>query len=59
MTREKVSKFLEVSKKRVTNLVKHRGLPCKKLGKEYRFLKSEVLNWMRTQGSGMTGKETN
>lgn len=58
LTRDEIAQLLKVSTKTVSSLVKRQGLPCKKVGKEYRFLKSDVLDWVRNRNPGATSKET-
>lgn len=49
MTREQVGKFLQVDPHHVTKLARERGLPSHKLGSEWRFRRSEVLEWLSQQ----------
>jgi excisionase family DNA binding protein len=47
LTRVQVAELLSLSIETVTKLVRDDSLPCKHVGKEYRFLRSEVLAWLR------------
>ncbi len=58
LTRDEVAALLKISTKTVTKLVNCEALPCTKVGREYRFLLSDVLHWMRTHDWGKTKKET-
>jgi excisionase family DNA binding protein len=49
LTRVQVAELLRVNIETVTKLVREDGLPCKRVGKEYRFLRSEVLAWLRAR----------
>jgi PTS system nitrogen regulatory IIA component len=40
-----VSKFLNVSEATITRWVKHRGLPAQRVGGQYRFNRTELLEW--------------
>jgi excisionase family DNA binding protein len=46
LSRGQVAKLLGVCVESVTKLVRDSKLPCRRVGKEYRFLKSEVLSWL-------------
>jgi len=46
LTRFQVAELLNICVESVTKLVRDEGLPCKRVGKEYRFLRSEVLGWL-------------
>jgi excisionase family DNA binding protein len=47
LTRGQVAELLDVCAESVSKLVRDDGLPCKRISKEYRFLRSEVLAWLR------------
>lgn len=49
MSRDEVAMLLQVHPKTVNNYVAERGLPAHKLGQEYRFRRSEVLEWLSKQ----------
>ena len=57
LTRKEIADFLKISTKTVALRVKREGMPCKRFGKEYRFIKADVLDWMRSSESGMTNEE--
>jgi excisionase family DNA binding protein len=46
LNRGQAAKLLGVCLESITKLVRDAGLPCRRVGKEYRFLKSEVLSWL-------------
>ena len=46
LTRIQVAELLSVCVESVSKLVRDDGLPCKRVGKEYRFLRSDVLAWL-------------
>jgi excisionase family DNA binding protein len=46
LTRGQVADLLDVCAESVSKLVREDGLPFKRVGKEYRFLRSEVLAWL-------------
>lgn len=49
MTREHVGQLLHVHPNVVSTYVKKRGLPARRVGGEWRFLKSEVMAWILAQ----------
>lgn len=51
LTRGQAAKVLRVCAESVTKLVRDEGLPCKRVGKEYRFLRSQVVAWLASRGS--------
>lgn len=56
LTRVQVAELLRLNIETVTKLVREDGLPCKRIGKEYRFVRSEVLTWLRARDvRGMGG----
>lgn len=46
LTRGQVAELLGICVESVTKRVRDNGLPCRRVGKEYRFLKSEVISWL-------------
>ena len=48
LTRQQVADLMNLSSDTVTKLVHERELLATKIGSEYRFLRSEVIEWMRT-----------
>lgn len=46
LTRKQAAELLRVCIESITKLVRDEGLPCKRVGKEYRFLRSQVLAWL-------------
>lgn len=55
LTRSQAAKLLRVCSESITKLVRDEGLPCKRVGKEYRFLRSEVVAWLAARGASETG----
>lgn len=53
LTRAAVANLLGVCSESVTKYVRQEGLPCRQLGAEYRFRRSEVMAWLsqRSQNS--------
>lgn len=52
LTTEAASKLLKLSPKEVVRQVKEKGLPGRKIGREWRFRRSEVVAWVSAQKSG-------
>jgi len=48
LTVREVSRFLNVSERTVTQWIKRRGLPTQQLNGQYRFNRSELLEWAST-----------
>lgn len=46
LTRKQAADLLQVDPHAIPDLVNDEGLPYAKLGREWRFLRSEVLAWM-------------
>lgn len=46
LTTERVAEMLNVHPKTVAKLVAREGLPAHRLGREYRFNRAEVLDWL-------------
>lgn len=55
LTRSQAAKLLRVCSESVTKLVRDEGLPCKRVGKEYRFLRSEVVAWLAARDASEMG----
>ncbi len=58
MTADEVAALLKVGKTTVYRLVRQPGtqrLPARKVGREWRFLRSEVLSWLRENPGGGQG----
>lgn len=55
LTRGQVAKLLGICSESVTKLVRDGGLSCRRVGKEYRFLKSEVLSWLAARAPQTEG----
>lgn len=55
LTRSQAAKLLRVCSESVSKLVRDEGLPCKRVGKEYRFLRSEMLAWLAARGAREMG----
>lgn len=48
LTADEVAALLKVGKSTVYRLASNpEGLPARKVGREWRFLRSEVVNWLR------------
>ena len=56
LTRSQAAKLLGVCSESVSKLVRNLGLPCKRVGKEYRFLRSEVVAWLAARDATETGE---
>ena len=54
LTREEVADFLGVCGKTADKLVKHAGLPVVILGSQKRFLKSQVVAWLKANARTLT-----
>lgn len=52
MTRYQVAELLQVHPNVVGRYVKTKGLPARKVGNEWRFVRSEVLSWLDAQKPG-------
>ena len=48
MTLEEVGQFLKVGNQTVYNLTRDGDVPARKVGREWRYLKSEVLEFMKS-----------
>lgn len=49
MTIKDVEQFLQIGRSKSYELIKMEGFPVYRVGTEYRILKSELVEWMRTQ----------
>ena len=47
MTTEETVKYLRISRKTLLKLVRHGELPARKVGKNYRYLKSEINEFLK------------
>lgn len=47
MTTEEVVAYLRISRKTINKLIKNKELPAQKIGKNYRFLKSEIDRYLK------------
>jgi excisionase family DNA binding protein len=47
MTVKEVSALLQLSTKTVYKMARLGAVPCKKMGDTYRFLRSELMGWMK------------
>lgn len=53
LTAEEVAALLKVAKPTVYRLASNpKGLPARKVGREWRFLQSDVINWLRQNPAG-------
>lgn len=58
LTRKQTAELLRVCIESITKLVRDEALPCKRVGKEYRFLRSQVLAWLAARGDArLTGED--
>ena len=55
MTLEEVGQFLKVGEQTVYNLTREGTLPARKVGREWRYLKSEVLEFMKSTRESQAG----
>lgn len=51
MTTEEVVAYLRISRKTINKLVKNKELPAQKIGKNYRFLKSEIDRYLKGESA--------
>ncbi|MBI2521149.1 MAG: helix-turn-helix domain-containing protein [Bdellovibrio sp.] len=49
MTTSEVESYLRISRKTLLKLVSEGKLPARKIGKNYRYLKSEINNFLKGQ----------
>ncbi|MCX5751213.1 MAG: helix-turn-helix domain-containing protein [Candidatus Saganbacteria bacterium] len=56
LTKEDVAKFLKVDIRTVRHYLYTKQIPAFRCGKEYRFLKSEIIKWIkqRMEGQGLS-----
>ena len=57
LTLEKLAALLKVSETTAYSLVRGGELPGRKVGREWRFLRSRVLDWLAQAGQEETGME--
>ena len=57
MNTDEVVQYLRITRKTLLKLIKEGDLPARKVGKNYRYLKSEVENFLR--GKTSTSDEIN
>lgn len=50
LTREQAAKLLQVHPSVVTRYVRTEGLPGTKMGAEWRFRRSEIVQWLKEKG---------
>lgn len=48
MTLSQVAAYLQVTESEVLHAVEHQGLPARKVGTEWRFLRAAVDDWFRS-----------
>lgn len=51
MNVKEVAEFLNVSEVVVYRWAKQGFIPCLKVGRQYRFIREEVIDWARKRGS--------
>ncbi len=49
MTIKDMEQFLQIGRSKSYELIKMEGFPVYRVGTEYRILKSELVEWMKTQ----------
>jgi len=49
MTTKDLESFLKVSRSKVYELIKIDGFPAYRVGSEFRILKNELIDWVKTQ----------
>lgn len=49
MTIKDMEQFLQIGRSKSYELIKIEGFPVYKVGTEYRIVKSELIEWMKTQ----------
>lgn len=47
LTIEEATKFLKIGKTTLYKLARENKIPAQKVGREWRFLKSEIVEWMK------------
>lgn len=47
MTIKEASSFLKIGTTTIYNLARKKKIPARKIGREWRFLKSEIIEWMK------------
>lgn len=47
MTLREISQFLKIGTTTIYTLVRNEEIPARKIGREWRFLKSEIVEWMK------------
>jgi excisionase family DNA binding protein len=50
MKREQVAEMLGVCDETISNWIRQRGFPHKRIGRTLRFVRVDVLAWMRNNG---------
>ena len=49
LTIKEVARYMQVSRFTVYRLAKQRSIPASKIGRQWRFQKEEIEQWMREQ----------
>ncbi|MDY6862080.1 MAG: helix-turn-helix domain-containing protein [Thermodesulfobacteriota bacterium] len=49
LTLEETAIYLKIPKTTLYKLAQEQKLPASKIGKHWRFLKNDIINWMRNQ----------
>lgn len=52
MTLREVSEFLKIGTTTIYTLARNKKIPSRKIGREWRFLKSEIVEWMKEDHHG-------
>ena len=49
MSKQQLADFLKVELKTINYLLYSKQIPCFKVGRGYRFLKSEIMKWIKSR----------
>jgi excisionase family DNA binding protein len=52
LDKEGLAQFLRVEMKTIRYLLYSKQLPCFRVGREYRFLRSEIMRWIKARMDG-------
>jgi len=55
LTIKQIAEFLQMNERTIYNLVKKRKIPAFKVGSDWRFLKTDIDNWIEQQKSEISG----
>lgn len=57
LTRRQAADLLCVCIETITKLARDEGLPCKRVGKDYRFLRSQIMAWLAARDEAQLSGE--